>query len=88
MIPAGGRSISQPLAVLWTSGTLIRMGNAQLLGRFIEGGGETAEAAFRELVDRHGPMVMGVYRQILRRPQDAEDAFQATFLVLSQGTKE
>ncbi len=42
----------------------------------------TAESAFKELVDRHGPMVMGVCRQILRHTHDADDAFQATFLVL------
>ena len=41
-----------------------------------------AEEAFRELVNRHGPMVLGVCRQILRHQHDADDAFQATFLVL------
>jgi RNA polymerase sigma factor (sigma-70 family) len=43
--------------------------------------------AFAALVERHGPMVMGVCRRILRDPQDADDAFQATFLILVHKTR-
>ncbi|SRR6266545_1653010 len=55
------------------------LSDAELLDRFLA---HRDEAAFEVLVWRHGPMVLRVCHRILGQAQDAEDAFQATFLVL------
>src|SRR5947209_19165817 len=55
------------------------LSDGQLLGRYLSHG---EEEAFAALVKRHGPMVLGVCRRLLRDAHDADDAFQATFLVL------
>lgn len=53
--------------------------DAALLDAFVR---ERSDAAFAELARRHGAMVWGVCRRLLSSHQDAEDCFQATFLVL------
>src|SRR5262249_28815866 len=53
--------------------------DAQLLDRFVT---SHETAAFESLVRRHGPMVLRVCQRVLNSAQDAEDAFQATFIVL------
>src|SRR5258706_16185654 len=64
---------------LFAEGVIAELSDAQLLERFLIQGDA---GAFEALVGRHGPMVLSVCRAILRNPCDAEDAFQATFLVL------
>jgi RNA polymerase sigma factor (sigma-70 family) len=60
------------------------VGDEQLLERFAVGRDELAELAFAALVRRHGPMVLPVCRQVAGDRHTAEDAFQATFLVLAR----
>src|SRR4051812_13627689 len=64
---------------LFGAGSISGYSEAQLLSRFVH---SKDEAAFEALVQRFGPMVLGVCRQSLRDPHAVDDAFQATFLVL------
>src|SRR5262245_12302251 len=60
------------------------VGDSDLLERFIQ---HQDEAAFDTLLQRHGRLVLGVCRSFLSDSHDAEDAFQATFLVLVRSAK-
>jgi RNA polymerase sigma factor (sigma-70 family) len=77
----GARSgvLMQQIGRLFLEGTAIGSSEGELLDRFVRA---RDESAFEALVARHGPMVLGVCRQLLRDPNDVDDAFQATFLVL------
>jgi RNA polymerase sigma factor (sigma-70 family) len=66
---------------LASRGEMAEVSDVQLLERFV---GERHEPAFIALLNRHGAMVFGVCQRILTQTQDAEDAFQATFLALVQ----
>src|SRR5262245_46104506 len=65
----------------WAGPGAAGVGDAQRLERFVA---TKDEAAFELLLWRHGPMVLGVCRRLLRHAHDAEDAFQATFLALAR----
>jgi RNA polymerase sigma factor (sigma-70 family) len=70
------------LRTLFQAGTSAGLTDRQLLERCARRGGESSEAAFAALMERHGPMVLRTCRSILRDEHDAQDAFQATFLIL------
>lgn len=82
MVPARNGSVLREIRRLFTTGTTLGLTDGQLLERFTSGDQEAAEMAFTAIVERHGPMVFRVCRSVLRERHDAEDAFQATFLIL------
>jgi len=73
--------LQRDLKTLFESGSLTGLTDRDLVER-VSGPSDKAEAAFEALVTRHGPMVLRVCRNVLGHLDDAEDAFQATFLVL------
>ena len=77
-------SVARQIGSLFAGGSVTGLSDRQLIERFIGRRDPAGEAAFAALVARHGPMVLGVCRQLLGDRHHAEDAFQATFLVLAR----
>lgn len=80
-------SLEQLVATLWREAEATdhsQLGDADLLDRYVAGGDERA---FRALVGRHGALVWTACSRALRSHQDAEDAFQATFVALAKQVK-
>jgi RNA polymerase sigma factor (sigma-70 family) len=80
MVNGRTRAAMREVVRIFQDGTLAGLSDREILARFV---GARDEAAFEALLARHGPMVWNVCRQILRQPDDVEDAFQATFLALA-----
>jgi RNA polymerase sigma factor (sigma-70 family) len=72
---------SRDLQTLYSCGAVGGLSDSQLLDRFMS---QREEVVFEAIIKRHGPMVWGVCHRVLRDHHDAEDAFQATFLVLAR----
>ena len=77
-------SIGRGIESLFDGSSVAGLSDRQLLERYTVTRDRAGEAAFAALVARFGPMVLGVCRQLLRDHHDAEDAFQAVFLVLAR----
>lgn len=81
-------TVQQGVQILFHSGTAVGLTDRQLLDRIAGLGDPAGAAAFESLVLRHGPMVLRVCQNALPDWNDAQDAFQATFLVLVQRRRE
>ncbi len=84
MIGGPSYALVRDIQTLFDTGTVGGLTDRQLLDRCLKRQDPGSEAAFEVLVRRHGPMVLRVCRNVLRDWSDAEDAFQATFLVLAR----
>ena len=82
-MPSGSSSaVVRSLETLFRVGSVVAIPDSRLVEQFLQGPTEAADRAFGLLVERHGAMVLRVCRQMLGNGHDAEDAAQATFLVL------
>jgi RNA polymerase sigma factor (sigma-70 family) len=82
MATSGSRASWRSLESLFNTGALGGLTDGELLECFQSSRDTIGPEAFRILVERHGPMVLGLCRSVVQDAHDADDAFQATFLVL------
>ncbi len=79
----GSGSVIRSIQTLFDSGSATGMNDRELLEQFLaRRDEESAQRAFTAMVTRHGPMVWSICRSIAPDLHTAEDAFQATFLIL------
>ena len=83
-MPGQVSMILRQIDIAFNAGTVVGLTDRQLVERFAARRDPYAEVAFAALVRRHGAMVLRVCRNILRDHHDAQDAFQATFLILAR----
>ncbi len=81
MGPSEGSQVGRGVGRLFAEGTLAGLDDEALLDRYAA---RRDDLAFEAIVARHGPMVLGVCRRVLGDAHAAEDAFQATFLILAR----
>ena len=84
MPPVTATSVTRQIESLFEGGSVAGLSDRHLVERFVSGRDAVAETAFAALVVRHGPMVLAISRAILRDRDEADDAFQAVFLVLAR----
>jgi RNA polymerase sigma factor (sigma-70 family) len=83
MVRGSWGAVFRQVDQLYNEGTSVGWNDGQLLSRFASAR-EESDLAFEAIVQRHGPMVLNVCRRVLGDHHAAEDAFQATFLVLAR----
>src|SRR5262245_35124190 len=81
MVTTQAGRLHRHIRTLFTAAPTDHLADAELLERFVRSRGE---AAFASLLHRYGPLVWSVSRRVVGSEHDAEDAFQATFLLLAR----
>ncbi len=82
MAAGSSADIYRDIQTLFDAGTATGLSDRQLLEQFSSRRDGSGEAAFEAIVQRHGPMVLRVCHKVLGNHADADEAFQATFLIL------